>query len=84
MTPASNGRDRDQRRRLRVAYLPTVLQAGGAEKQMLALAERLPKDRFEVEFIALSGAGDYDDRARAAGIPINGLGTIPPPDVSPR
>ena len=82
MTHASNGRDRDQRRRLRVAYLPTVLQAAGAEKQMLALAERLPKDRFEVEFIALSGAGDYDDRARAAGIPINGLGTIPPPDVS--
>ena len=82
MTPASNGRVPDRRRRLRVAYLPTVLQAGGAEKQMLALAERLPKDRFEVEFIALSGAGDYDDRARAAGIPINGLGTIPPPDVS--
>jgi glycosyltransferase involved in cell wall biosynthesis len=82
MTHASNGRDWDQRRRLRVAYLPTVLQAAGAEKQMLALAERLPKDRFEVEFIALSGAGDYDDRARAAGIPINGLGTIPPPDVS--
>jgi glycosyltransferase involved in cell wall biosynthesis len=71
-----------QRRRLRVAYLPTVLQAGGAEKQMLALAERLPKDRFEVEFIALSGAGEYDDRARAAGIPIRGLGTIPPPRVS--
>ena len=82
MPSASPGRDRAQRRRLRVAYLPTVLQAGGAEKQMLALAERLPKDRFEVEFVALSGAGEYDERAHAAGIPIRGLGTIPPPHVT--
>jgi glycosyltransferase involved in cell wall biosynthesis len=82
MQYASIDRDRDRRRPLRVAYLPSVLQAAGAEKQMLALAERLPKDRFEVEFIALAGAGDYDDRARAAGIRINGLGTIPPPDVT--
>jgi len=37
---------------------------------MLALAERLPRDRFEVEFIVLSGSGVYDERATAAGLRI--------------
>ncbi len=43
--------------RLRIAYLPASLSPGGAERQMLALAERLPKDRFDVEFVVLSGSG---------------------------
>ncbi len=79
MAPADGGPARGVPRRLRVAYLPSLLQAGGAEKQMLALAERLPADRFEVEFIALSGAGDYDARARAAGARIRPLGNLPRP-----
>lgn len=67
--------------RLRVAYLPASLNPGGAERQMLALAERLPHDRFEVEFIVLSGSGVYDDRARAAGLRIRSAGPAPVPDA---
>jgi glycosyltransferase involved in cell wall biosynthesis len=39
-----------------VAYTPVALHAAGSERQMLALAQRLPRDRFEVEFILLSSA----------------------------
>jgi len=47
---------------------------------MLALAERLPRDRFAIEFVALSGPGEYDWRAAAIGAPIWFVG--PPPDPS--
>lgn len=67
-------------RRLRVAYLPPTLSPGGAERQMLALAERLPRDRFDVEFLVLSGPGVYDHRARAAGIRIRTVGRAPVPN----
>jgi glycosyltransferase involved in cell wall biosynthesis len=61
-------------RRLRIAYLPASLRPGGAERQMLALAERLPRDRFAVEFLALSGPGEDDERAAAIGIPVRIVG----------
>ena len=61
-------------RRVRIAYLPPRLTPGGAERQMLALAERLPRDRFEVEFLVLSGPGVYEERATAAGVPIRFIG----------
>ena len=64
-------------RRVRVAYLPPKLTPGGAERQMLALAERLPRDRFEVEFLPLSGSGVYEERAKAAGVPIRTIGEGP-------
>lgn len=67
-------------RRLRVAYLPARLSPGGAERQMLTLAERLPRDRFEVEFLVLSGSGEYDQRARAAGLRIRTVGQAPVPN----
>ena len=41
---------------------------------MLALAERLPKDRFAVEILDLIGDGPLDDRATAAGVRIQPLG----------
>jgi glycosyltransferase involved in cell wall biosynthesis len=66
-------------KRLRVAYLPANLNPGGAERQMLALAERLPRDRFEVEIVVLSGAGLYDDRARSAGLRLRSAGEGPAP-----
>lgn len=50
---------------------------------MLALAERLPKDRFEVEFVVLSGPGPYDERARAAGLPVRYAGATPQAGASP-
>jgi glycosyltransferase involved in cell wall biosynthesis len=68
-------------RRLHVAYLVASLRAGGAEKQMLALAEGLPRDRFEVDFVAIGGSGDYDARALAAGAHIRLLGPAPSPNA---
>ena len=41
---------------IRVVYTPVALHAAGSERQMLALAQRLPRDRFEVEFILLASA----------------------------
>ena len=61
--------------RLRLAYLPASLRPGGAERQMLALAERLPRDRFDVDFLAIVGRGPYDDRAEAAGSRVRSLGS---------
>lgn len=66
-------------RPLRVAYLLASLRPGGAERQMLTLAERLPRDRFEVDFLVLIGQGDYDARATAAGAHIRVLGAPPTP-----
>jgi glycosyltransferase involved in cell wall biosynthesis len=66
--------------RIRVAYVPASLSPGGAERQMLSLAERLPRDRFEVEFVVLSGCGVYDERARAAGLRIRTVGQAPAPN----
>lgn len=42
---------------------------------MLALAERLPKDRFAIDFLTLAGTGQYDERARAAGMRVIPLGS---------
>lgn len=47
---------------------------GGAELQQLALAERLPRDRFQIDFVAVAGPGEYDDRARAAGCRVIHIG----------
>jgi glycosyltransferase involved in cell wall biosynthesis len=49
---------------------------------MLALAERLPRDRFKVEFIALAGPGPYDARAEAAGARVRSLGSGSDPSAS--
>lgn len=68
--------------RLRVAYLPATLNPGGAERQMLALAERLPRDRFDVEFVTLSGPGSYDQRVQDAGLKIRHAGAAPAPGAS--
>jgi glycosyltransferase involved in cell wall biosynthesis len=61
-------------RRLRIAYLPASLRPGGAERQMMALAERLPRDRFQVDFLAIVGHGSYDERAEASGARVHALG----------
>lgn len=64
-------------RPLRVGYLLPNLRAGGAERQVLALSSRLPRDRFQVELLALIGAGPLDDQAEAAGIAIRNIGSRP-------
>ena len=64
-------------RRLRIAYAVGTLSPGGAERQMMALAERLPADRFRPSFIEFSGPGPYATRAAAMGIPVITLGQPP-------
>jgi glycosyltransferase involved in cell wall biosynthesis len=60
-------------RPLRVAFLNASLDIGGSERQMVALAERLPRDRFSPAFVLLTRRGPLADRAEAAGIPIRVL-----------
>jgi glycosyltransferase involved in cell wall biosynthesis len=67
-------------RPLRVAYLPPSLRPGGAEKQMLALAQGLPRDRFRVDFVSVSGPGEYDALASAVGARLRSLGKPPSAD----
>ena len=64
-------------RPLRIAHLVTSLAAGGAERQALALAARLPRGRFSVDFLAIGGPGEYDDDARRAGVRVHYLGKRP-------
>src|SRR4051812_10215398 len=66
-------------RALRIAFLTSSLVLAGSERQMVALATRLPRDRFQVDFLARSGAGPLDDTARAAGSAVHYLHPGPTP-----
>jgi glycosyltransferase involved in cell wall biosynthesis len=61
-------------RPLRIAYVTGALYTGGAERRMLALAQGLPKDRFEVEFVLLTHAGPAAPLLEAAGARVRVLG----------
>ena len=58
---------------LRILY-PEPLTVGGAERQLVLLAEHLPRDRFEVNFVLLGGWTDNADLAVAAGANVRALG----------
>jgi glycosyltransferase involved in cell wall biosynthesis len=73
--------DADASRRLRIAYVVAALRPGGAERQMLTLAERLPKDLFHVSFLVLSGPAEYDERGASAGATIRHVGAAPAADA---
>ena len=60
-------------RRIRVLYLASGLHLGGSELQMLALARRLPRDRFEPQFVLLTDRGSHADAAEAEGIRLHVL-----------
>jgi glycosyltransferase involved in cell wall biosynthesis len=53
------------RRMIRVAYL-TGLRAGGSERQIVELAQRLPRDRFQVGIIAFGNRSALFPAAEAA------------------
>lgn len=59
---------------IRLAYLVHQLITGGAELQMIALAEGLARDGFAVDFVVRGGAGPNDERARAAGANVRLIG----------
>jgi glycosyltransferase involved in cell wall biosynthesis len=68
-------------RPLHIAYVFASLRASGAEKQMLTLAERLPRDRFDVDFLVLSDSGAYDARGEAAQARVWHLGSALAPNA---
>lgn len=51
-----------------------ALVPGGAERQMLLLAEGLPRSEFELDVICLESRGSDADRAEAAGARVRVLG----------
>ena len=57
-----------------LAFLLGRLSRGGAELQMIALAERLTKEGFSVDFVARSGAGPLAETARTAGASVHVIG----------
>ena len=63
-------------RKLRLAFVVGALEAAGSERQMLALAKRLPRDRFDVDFVLLSRPGVLGAEAEAGGAR---LVVVPPP-----
>lgn len=58
----------------RVALIIPTMDRGGAEKQLCLLAERLPKDRFDVHVILLTRDGPRSESLRSAGIPVTVIG----------
>jgi glycosyltransferase involved in cell wall biosynthesis len=63
-----------ERRRLRIAYPLAALYAGGSEGQLAALGKRLPRDRFEVDYVLRVARGPYADAVEASGAHIHVLG----------
>lgn len=55
---------------LNVLQLIPTLDRSGAEKQMVLLADGLPRDRFRVEVAALTRLGPLEADLRGAGIPV--------------
>ena len=60
----------------RLVYVTPTLAMGGSERQMLALAARLPRDRFAVEFIVLGERGPNARAAEGLGVPVHVLGSV--------
>jgi hypothetical protein len=57
-----------------ITFLIPTLDRSGAEKQLTLLACGLPKDRFQVEVVALTRGGPYEDDLRKAGVRVMVLG----------
>ena len=60
-------------RRLRVAFV-TSLILGGSERQMMELAKRLPRDRFEVTFVLIGERGPHAEVVESYGVRVMALG----------
>jgi glycosyltransferase involved in cell wall biosynthesis len=71
-----------ERRPLRIAFILNQLSTAGTELRALRLVEHLPRDRFEFEIIASSGAGRMDPQARDAGARVRYVGSRPLVDAS--
>lgn len=63
---------------IRLVFLTPTLAPGGAERQQLLLAERLPRPEFEVRFVCLLERGAWASRVESLGIPVDVLGLSRP------
>ncbi|RMG34485.1 MAG: glycosyltransferase [Planctomycetota bacterium] len=54
----------------RVLMLTPTLDRSGAERQLTLLATHLPRDRFDVEVVALVRGGPYEEPLRRHGVPV--------------
>jgi glycosyltransferase involved in cell wall biosynthesis len=75
---------RDDAGKIRLAFLTGYLKSGGAELQMIALARRLTRRGFEVDFVLRGGPGPLDGAARAAGASVRSIGALTAPATSTR
>jgi glycosyltransferase involved in cell wall biosynthesis len=59
---------------IRVLEIIPTLVRGGAEKQLSLLATGLPRDEFDVHVAVLTHSGPYEDKLRAADVPVELIG----------
>jgi glycosyltransferase involved in cell wall biosynthesis len=59
---------------MRIAFVIPTMDRGGAEKQLCLLAERLPRDQFDVHVLVLTRDGPRSERLRRSGIPVSLIG----------
>jgi glycosyltransferase involved in cell wall biosynthesis len=59
-----------QSKRCKLALIIPTLDQGGAEKQLVLLAEHLERSRFDVVVITVTRSGHYLGRLQQAGIPV--------------
>lgn len=64
--------------RVRICYVTTSLQVGGAERVLYDLATRLDRRRFEPSVVALQPMGPVGDALQLAGVPVTALGMTSP------
>lgn len=58
----------------RILHIIPTLDRGGAEKQLVLLAEGLPRDEFDLHVCALTRGGPRKEDLREAGIPLTIIG----------
>lgn len=58
----------------RILHIIPSLDRAGAEKQMCLLAQRLPREEFDVHVCALSRGGPLEARLAASGVPFHVIG----------
>lgn len=63
----------DATRPLRITYVIGSLEVGGTETQLVQLASRLPRERFDVEVWCLGRAGALGDSLAAGGVRVREL-----------
>ena len=64
-------------KKLRIAYLITGLNGGGAETMLFHILRFLDRDRFEPAVISLMDRGKFGDMIEKMGIPVQTIGLRP-------